>query len=89
VAEAHLDHPGEITWYAGHGPQPVLGDCDHACAHHLQAVIAWGPSLDRYELVRCDVPYGCNRTCRAWANGHGRITTPWLNVAVPATAVRH
>lgn len=80
MADAHLDHPGEITWYAGQRPLPVAGPCDHACLHHIQRIIAWGPSYARYELVQCSVPYGCAGTCRAWADEHGRIATDWLNV---------
>ena len=81
MAEPHLDHPGEIHWFRGYAPSPVLGACPHlGCRHHAQSVIAWGPSLDRYELVQCDIPEHCDGGCRAWSDGHGRITTDWLQV---------
>ncbi len=93
MAEPHLDHPGEIHWFKGEGPRPVLGPCPHADCRHLgQGVIAWGPTLDRYELVECGTPDddGCAAQCRAWSDGHGRITTAWLQVDVrePALAGR-
>lgn len=90
MAEAHLDHPGEISWYAGRGPGQVLGECPHVgCPHLDTSTIAWGPSLDRYELVRCVMP-GCvgDGQCRAWSDGRGRITTAWLHVAEPATSTK-
>jgi hypothetical protein len=83
VAEPHLDHPGEISWYAGRGPAPVLGACDHTCGHEHQSVIAWGPTYERYELAQCDVPDGCAGRCRAWIDERGRTTTARLRVDVP------
>lgn len=81
MAEAHLDHPGEISWFKGYGPAPVLGPCPHAgCPHNAQSVIGWGPDMRRYELDQCDVTEGCATECRAWADGHGRTTTPWQHV---------
>jgi hypothetical protein len=67
MAEAHLDHPGEITWFAGHGPAAVLGDCPHTCAHTMIRNIAWGPDHGHYTLNECIVPGGCDGRCRAWA----------------------
>jgi hypothetical protein len=68
MAEPHLDHPGEITWFAGHGPAVVLGDCPHdGCSHGLLANIAWGPDFEHYVLDECRDPDGCNGRCRAWA----------------------
>ena len=67
--EAHVDHPGEITWFVGHGPAPILGDCPHtACGHKGWSTVAWGPDLNRYELVVCDDknPGGCDGNCRGW-----------------------
>lgn len=63
MAETHLDHPGEVTWFAGHGPKPPLGaSCDHECDHNFScAVVAWGPDFDHYSLVECAV---CG--CRSW-----------------------
>lgn len=89
MAEPHLDHPGEIHWFKGETPRPVIGPCPHtACKHLGHGVIAWGPSLDRYELVECGLPGdgGCGAECRAWSDGDGRITTVWLHVAAPAGA---
>lgn len=81
MAEPHLDHPGEITWFKGYGPSRVLGPCVHVdCRHRAQSVIGWGPSMERYEIVRCDVPQHCDGGCRAWSDGRGRITTTWLQV---------
>jgi hypothetical protein len=63
----------------------VLGPCPHTdCKHWGQSVIAWGPSLERYELVSCGSvgnPDGCGERCRAWSDGQGRITSPWLYMA--------
>lgn len=84
MAEAHLDHPGEIHWFKGEGPAPVIGPCPHTDCRHLgQSVIAWGPTLDRYELVECGIAgdaHGCAGRCRAWVDGRGRVTTAWLQV---------
>jgi hypothetical protein len=87
VAEAHLDHPGEIHWFKGERPLPVLGPCPHDCKHLGQGVIAWGPTLERYELVECGISSdteGCAASCRAWVDGHGRVTTAWLHVDLSA-----
>ncbi len=81
MAEAHVDHPGEIRWFAGYGPSPVLGPCPHsACTHNAQSVIAWGPSYERYELVQCDRPESCDGGCRVWVDGRGQVATEWLEV---------
>lgn len=88
MAEPHLDHPGEITWFKRYGPAPVLGPCPHAaCKHFGQGVIGWGPSMERYELILCgsidlldESDSDCASTCRAWADSRGLIVTPWLNV---------
>lgn len=80
MAEAHLDHPGEISWYKGYGPAAVLGPCEHTCPHNAQSVIGWGPTMDRYELAQCDVPEGCASACRAWIDDRGRTTSPRLHV---------
>lgn len=80
MAEAHLDHPDEISWYKGYGSAPVLGPCPHDCPHGNQSVIGWGPDMRRYEMVQCDELSGCNTTCRAWADGRGVETTDWLHV---------
>lgn len=85
MAEVHVDAPGEIHWFKGEGPLPVLGPCPHACQHWGKGVIAWGPSEDRYELVECgmddDGAKGCAGQCRAWVNGRGQVITDWLMVA--------
>lgn len=89
MAESHLDNPGEIRWFSGEGPAPVLGPCEHNCQHWGQGVIAWGPTLDRYELVECGTrdDDGCAARCRAWVDGRGRVTTAWLTVDLDAVAV--
>ena len=81
MAEAHLDHPGEISWYAGQGPAPVLGPCPHSdCPHDFQSCIAHGPDFRRYTLDQCDVADGCNGTCRSWHDPRMRATTAWLHI---------
>lgn len=81
MAEKHVDNPGEIRWFAGYGPSPVVGPCPHVgCRHHAQSVIAWGPDTQRYELAQCDVAEGCDGGCRAWTDGTQRNTSPWLEV---------
>lgn len=93
MAEAHLDHPGEISWFKSYGPLPVLGPCPHSrCKHLGQGVIGWGPAMDRYELVECgsidpadEAEDDCAGQCRAWVDGQGRVTTTWLNVRTGAT----
>lgn len=88
MAEPHLDHPGEFSWFAGHGPLPVLGDCPHHdCRHNNLAVIGWGPDLRRYELVKCTVEGQCEGRCRAWINQHTVATTTWLQVDDPTKEV--
>lgn len=101
MADPHLDHPGEIRWFKGEGPAPVLGPCPHSCKHLGQGVIAWGPTMDRYELVECGIrPSGlggdntdCAAQCRAWIDGYGLVTTAWLQVdlsqAVPERTLVH
>jgi hypothetical protein len=72
--EAHLDHAGEISWYVGHGPAPILGPCPHTTCQHLGwSTVAWGPDLNHYELVVCDDGPtqnpdggGCDGQCRGW-----------------------
>jgi hypothetical protein len=81
VAEPHLDHPGDFHWFSGYGPSLVVGPCPHGdCKHWGKSVIAWGPDYQRYELVTCDDDEGCNGYCRAWSDGQGRISSPWLQV---------
>lgn len=67
MADPHLDHPGDISWWPGHGPLPVLGACPHTCDHSLIPTIAYGPDHEHYCLVRCDDPDGCAGQCRGWA----------------------
>lgn len=64
MAEAHLDHPGDVSWFAGHQPKTSLGElCDHPCDHHFTlANIAWGPDYEHYALNECRE---CG--CRGWA----------------------
>jgi hypothetical protein len=87
VAEPHLDHPGEITWFAGKSHAPIVGLCSHTCPHDGQGVIAWGPSFERYELVQCAVkpsehPDACDSCCRAWVDSRGRVVTDWITVDI-------
>jgi hypothetical protein len=88
MAEAHLDHPGEVSWFKRYGPLPVLGPCPHAeCTHLSTGVIGWGPSMDLYELVACgsvdwdESPSNCAMRCRAWVNHLGQVVSPWLMTA--------
>jgi len=71
MAEAHLDHPGEVTWFPNQQPATVLGECPHeTCPHNEMRDIAWGPDYSHYVLVACIVPAetgGCDGQCRAWS----------------------
>ena len=71
MAEAHVDHPGDVSWFAGKGPLPVIGPCPHTtCSHDQGGTIAWGPDHEHYTLNVCVVPEregGCGGTCRGWA----------------------
>jgi hypothetical protein len=72
---------GEIAWYKGYGPSPVVGPCPHPdCRHHAKSAIAWGPSLQRYVLAQCDVPAHCDGGCRAWVDDRHRVASAWLQV---------
>jgi len=69
MAEVHLDHPGEMSWWVGHGPAPILGDCPHTtCEHRDTGTIAHGPDYEHYELVLCTErgEGKCDRACRGW-----------------------
>jgi hypothetical protein len=79
MAFIRVDLPGEVHWFAGYEPAPVLGECPHVgCPHNALTTIAWGPDVKHYELVTCDADCGGN--CRAWVNGRTVATTPWLKV---------
>lgn len=79
MAEAHLDHPGELTWWVGHGPAPILGDCPHVdCAHRDTATVASGPDFEHYELVIC-MERGagkCGGRCRGWHAEYPKAERP-------------
>lgn len=67
MSEAHLDHPGEWSWFAGCGPHQVVGPCPHIrCSHADMHTVAYGPDFEHYELVTCDVTDGCAGGCRGW-----------------------
>lgn len=94
MADPHLDHPGEVSWFPGKGPAEVLGSCPHTgCPHDQVACIAWGPDLEHYTLDECRVPAavgGCDGTCRSWAKEvptpRGGVQygwSPYRHVAVP------
>lgn len=72
MAEPHLDHPGDVSWWAGKGPVVLEGPCPHDCPHMDTHTVAWGPSFDRYELVDC---LACG--CRGW------VTSRLLPAPVP------
>lgn len=81
MSEPHLDHPGETSWWASHGPLPVLGPCPHGSCPHLDTTcIADGPDWKHYTLNRCVMPDGCNGECRAWHDERSLPTTSWLHV---------
>jgi hypothetical protein len=91
MAEPHLDHPGEVSWFAGFSPAPVLGPCPHGnCEHRDARSIAWGPDWDHYILEEC---VHCH--CRGWfgewddddGRRHYRFPEKWLQVAQPAARV--
>lgn len=80
MAEPHLDHPGEITWFKNYGPLPIIGPLTQDCDHDGAGVVAWGPDMQRYTLDECRK---CG--CRAWHSERPfRATTPWLQVKQPA-----
>jgi hypothetical protein len=92
MAEVHLDHPGDVTWFKGYGPLPTLGPCEHVCEHRAIGDIAWGPDFERYTLIKCDDPDGCAGRCRGWfaeyppaeARAQGKLryrTWGWQQVA--------
>jgi hypothetical protein len=75
MAEASLDHAGEVTWYPNERPLPVVGPCPHGdCEHRIGSVIAWGPDYEHYCLVRCDDE--CAGTCRTWTVEYPPPFTP-------------
>lgn len=57
--------PGLITWF-GEFPEELGGPCTHPCNHKHKEVIAWGPTLEKYEQVLCKV---CK--CRGWRRPRG------------------
>lgn len=94
MGEVHLDHPGDVVWFKGHGPCLVLGPCPHVdCPHDMAGAIAYGPDHEHYVLDQCVVRDGCNGQCRGWfaewphGEGPGGITyqpRQYLHVDVPA-----
>jgi hypothetical protein len=90
VADAHLDHPGEISWWRDYGPAPVLGPCPHTeCEHWSLGTIAYGPDFEHYELVTCDVRDGCAGQCRAWTVEYPpAVSPPWFTPDRPKHAVK-
>lgn len=83
IEPARIAHGGDVHWFAGYEPGVVCGGCPHtACPHNAVAVIAWGPTFGRYELVECEVdgPDGCHARCRAWIDHRCRVTTAWLAI---------
>lgn len=82
MAEAHLDHPGEVRWFKGHGPAPVLGPCPHTdCPHESTAAVAYGPDHAHYVLDAGVEPDGCDGTCRGWFG-------EWLHLDLPRRSER-
>lgn len=68
MAETHLDHPGEVSWWVGHQPGTVVGPCPHSECEHLDVrTIAYGPDYAHYELHECT---GCR--CRGWYGEYPR-----------------
>lgn len=92
VPDLQLDTAGEIEWFYGRGPGPVLGPCPHGC-RHARSLVAWGPSHERYKLVECNGvrPGGgateCAGRCRAWMDSWGSVVTDWLEIDVDPAAV--
>jgi hypothetical protein len=92
VPDMQLDTAGEIEWFYGRGPAPVLGPCRHDCKH-ARSLVAWGPSYDRYKLVECNgVRSGgggteCAGRCRAWMDSWGNVVTDWLEIDVDPASV--
>ena len=61
--------PGIIYWYDGYQPVELGDPCVHSCAHAFHEVIAWGPTVDKYELIRCQL---CE--CRGWRSPGQKMT---------------
>jgi len=81
MAEVHLDHPGDVSWFAGHGPLPVIGPCPHdTCEHTIIPTIGYGPDFEHYCLVRCDDPNGCAGQCRGWTAEYPHGQGPQLRL---------
>lgn len=79
-SETFVDHPGQMSWFVGHGPAPVLGPCPHGCEHNSIGTIAWGPDEAHYELVVCDGEgWGatCGGECRAWITDEQSSRGTW------------
>lgn len=71
VAEPHLSHPGEVSWFAGYGPVPIAGLCPHDCQHQDAKSVAWGPDWEHYILEQC-VHCGCRGWYGEWEDAEGR-----------------
>lgn len=81
MAEPHLDNPGDVTWFDGYGPLPVVGPCPHDCDHAWGlATVAWGPDHEHYSLNECKQRGGCEGACRGWSAEYpaGR-RPPWFS----------
>lgn len=76
MAQVHVDHPGQMSWFAGKGPARVLGPCTHVCSHDAMRDIAWGPDNEHYVLVECIARPGCNGKCRSWAAEYDQTWSP-------------
>jgi len=71
-----VDNPDcVIDWFASYPEaeraRKVAGDCPHECPHNVTSTVGWGPDLEHYELVVCDVTGGCDGNCRGWMAGTG------------------
>ena len=93
MAAVIIDTEDEIEWFDGLGPARVIGPCPHVTCHHRNRPIAWGLTVERYELAECyrgenGQPSECDGRCRAWRNGDREITTEWLMVDVPRASDR-
>lgn len=72
MAQVNVDHPGQVSWFAGKGPAKILGPCPHDCEHGVIRCVAWGPDNEHYTLVECFESDGCQGCCRSWTAEYDR-----------------
>lgn len=70
--------PNQIAWFdARPWEEPHTRPCDHDCLHLRQRVVAWGPTMDFYEIVECG-HCGCRAATRATPPAGSVLSTDWI-----------